>query len=118
MGDLNVRPVSNQKQLSNFTKNLLRDIQALERMLEENWFDDSFPKIGAEQEICLVDQHFKPAPISLEVLERLNNEMFTTELAKFNVEANLTPREFKGACFSKLENEIHDLLEELARRQK
>ena len=35
MGDLNVRLVSNRTQLNAFTQDLLLDIQALERMLEE-----------------------------------------------------------------------------------
>ncbi len=110
MGDLNVKVVSTQKQLNEFTKCLLKDVQALERMLEEGWFEDGQMKIGAEQEICLVDAHYKPSPTAMEVLEALNNDSFTTELAKFNIEANLEPKDFKGDCFSALEKEINTLL--------
>ena len=113
MGDLNVKVVNTQKQLNDFTKHLLRDIQALEEMLKGNWFEKGQMKIGAEQEICLVDQHYKPSNLAMEVLSNLNNNSFTTELAKFNVEANLTPLDFKGDCFSSLENEIKDLLTQL-----
>ena len=114
MGDLNVRIVSNQKQLNDFTKCLLKDVQALERMLEEGWFETTHPKIGAEQEICLVDEHYKPAPIAMEVLDRLKaNDKFTTELAKFNIEANLDPLDFKGSCFSQMEQDLNKLLDEL-----
>ena len=65
MGDLNVKLVTNQKQLNDFTKRLLLDVQALERMIHEDWFDDSPARIGAEQEICLVDQYYKPAPVAI-----------------------------------------------------
>jgi len=114
MGDPNVRLISGQKELNTFTQNLLNDIRALEIMLNEGWFsEDETIHLGAEQEICLVDKHMKPAPMAMPVLEALKNSKFTTELAKFNIEANLDPRPFQGNCFSDLESEIIEVLEEL-----
>lgn len=113
MGDLNVKVVNTQKQLNDFTKHLLKDVQGLDEMLKNDWFETGQMKIGAEQEICLIDPHYKPANKAMEVLSALNNDSFTTELAKFNVEANLSPQDFKGECFSLLENEIKDLLGKL-----
>ena len=113
MGELNVKLVSNQKQLNDFTKCLLKDIKALETMLEADWFNHDPIHIGAEQEICLIDKQFKPASRNLEVLEKLNNDSFTTELAKFNIETNLSPRPFTGTCFSELQAEIDSHLKEL-----
>lgn len=113
MGAKGVRVASNQRELNVFTQSLLRDIEALEIMLEEDWFDSTNIHIGAEQEICLVDENFKPAPVSMEILEQLDNPHFTTELARFNIEANLSPQPFKGNCFSALEQEIQKLLGEL-----
>lgn len=119
MGDLNVRLISNQKELNRFTNHLLSDIKALEIMLKDGWF----PKkdvihIGAEQEICLIDQHCKPAPKALEVLDLLNDDSFTTELAKFNIETNLQPRKFTDKCLSEIENEIHEKLQLLSHSAK
>ena len=37
-------------------------------------------------------------------------EWVGTELAKFNLETNLTPREFTGSCFSDMEKENNDQL--------
>jgi len=113
MGDLDVKLVSTQKQLNNFTKCLLKDVQAMERMLNEGWFNEGPIHLGAEQEICLIDKHYKPAPISMEILKKLKDDRFTTELAKFNIEANLSPIEFKGDCFEKLEAEINEILTNL-----
>jgi CBS domain-containing protein len=113
MGDLNVKLVSTRTQLNQFTRHLLRDIHALERMLEEGWFHDDEIHVGAEQEICIIDNHYKPAPKSLSLLEELQDPTFTTELAKFNIEANLQPYLFEGTCFSKMEQSINELLGKL-----
>jgi len=110
MGAKGVRVARTQEELNGFTRNLLKDVKALERMLEEEMFDTEVIHIGAEQEICLIDENFKPAPRSLELLQKLKNPSFTTELAKFNLEANLRPVPFSGDCFSAIENEIHSLL--------
>ena len=96
MGDLNVKLVSNRKELNAFTKHLLDDIHALERMVEEQWFNEDPIHIGAEQEICIVDNYYKPAPQSMALLEKLDPKNWTTELAKFNIEANLDPLVFQG----------------------
>lgn len=113
MGDLNVRIADNQVDVNAFTRHLLKDIQALDLMLKKDIFDNEQMHIGAEQEICLVDDHGKPSATCLEVLKELNHDSFTTELARFNVECNLVPQPFKGDCFSKLEGEILSLLQEL-----
>ena len=106
MGDLNVRLIKTNKQQNDFTHHLLRDLQAMQTMLEEGWFETDQMHIGAEQEICLIDQHHKPAPHAVEVLERIVSENYTTELAKFNVEVNLSPQPFKGSCFSDMNAEL------------
>lgn len=113
MGEINVKSVVKQKDLNEFTKLLLQDVKALDRMLREGYFEESKPRIGAEQEICLIDEHFKPAPCVMDLLEKLNQDFFTTELAKFNLEANLSPHFFEKDCFSKLEKQILTLLDEL-----
>jgi CBS domain-containing protein/gamma-glutamylcysteine synthetase len=119
MGEINVKSVVKQKDLNEFTKLLLQDVKALDRMLKDGYFEDSKPKIGAEQEICLIDEHFKPAPRVMDLLDKLDQEFFTTELAKFNIEANLTPHYFEKDCFTRLEKEIlgllHNLREEAAK---
>lgn len=113
MGDFNVRLVNNQKELNQFTKCLLNDVHALERMLEEEWFEQAPVHIGAEQELCLVDSHLKPAPKAMEVLSRFGDDSFVTELAKFNLETNLTPQPLQKGCFTRLHEEIDGRLAQL-----
>lgn len=93
--------------MQRFVRSLLDDVQAFEYMLENDWFENDIIRIGAEQEMCLVhNKSYKPANINMQVLEYLQGKDWcVTELAKFNLETNLTPREFKGDCLSALENE-------------
>ncbi|MFT7149997.1 MAG: hypothetical protein ACI82Q_001862, partial [Nonlabens sp.] len=61
MGNLNVQVIKTQKQLNDFTRCLLRDYHLLEQMIEKDWFETGQMHIGAEQEFCLIDKHYKPA---------------------------------------------------------
>jgi CBS domain-containing protein/gamma-glutamylcysteine synthetase len=116
MGAKGVRIPESQDDLNNFTRFLLKDIQALERMLEEDWFEKDIIRIGAEQEICLMDEHGKPAPKSMEILKALNHPSYTTELARFNLECNLQPEVLTGKCFSSFEKQLRDLMNNLTEK--
>ncbi len=108
MGVANVKLTSSVKQLQTFERHILSDIHAMEKMLEDGWFEIDKTRIGAEQEFCLVDKYSKPTGKSIEMMKNLDEEFFTTELARFNMEINATPREFLGTCLSDLEKEISD----------
>jgi CBS domain-containing protein/gamma-glutamylcysteine synthetase len=119
MGEQRVSVFSGKQQMQKFVKSLLDDVTALEHMLENDWFEDDITRIGAEQELCLVDLNtYKPAPIAMEVLEKSDYPWLETELAKFNLETNLTPCVFNGDCLSKLESEIRDNLSKLKKELK
>ena len=113
MGNLNVQVIKTQKQLNDFTRCLLRDYHLLEQMIEKDWFETGQMHIGAEQEFCLIDKHYKPATRASDVLQKLNHPSFTTELGQFNIEANLAPQAFKEDCFAKLDGELNMLLTKL-----
>ncbi len=106
MGISKVVPAKTSKERRQFMKHLLTDISALERMLDENLFEDDITRIGAEQEFFLVDKHWRPAPVAPEVLKKLPEKYFTTELAKFNLECNLDPQLFDGKCMSLMERDL------------
>jgi hypothetical protein len=74
-----------------FTRAVLRDLQALERMLREGRVEEGPRRFGAEQELFLVGSGWRPAPVAPRVLERLGEGPFTPELALFNLEINLPP---------------------------
>ncbi|HLP93246.1 MAG TPA: glutamate-cysteine ligase family protein [Saprospiraceae bacterium] len=108
MGFQKVNTVESKSEMQHFVRSLLGDVQAFEYMLQNDWFESDITRIGAEQEMCLVDNKtLKPACINMQVLERMGNDKpwCVTELAKFNLENNLSPREFTGTCLSDMEAE-------------
>ena len=112
MGEQKVSLVNDQKSMQHFVKKLLKDVQAMDYMLENDWFEDDIIRIGAEQEMFLIDRKtFKPAPIAVEALEKMKKYPWAeTELARFNLETNLDPRVFTGNCLSEMETENREKL--------
>jgi len=94
-----------------FMKALLEDLRALAFMLEDGRVESGITRIGAEQEMFLIDADFRPAPVSMEVLRNANDSRLTTEIAKFNLEANLAPLVLTGASLSKMESELSELIQ-------
>ncbi len=93
-----------------FLNHLVDDLKALERMLVELRFESGVTRIGAEQEMCLIDARMRPAMIAPELLASLADEHFTTELARFNLELNLDPSEFRGDCLAQMQRSLTVLL--------
>lgn len=99
---------------SSFREALLADLRALERMLGSDTLECDVSRIGCEQEMFLVDAACRPAPIASKILEELSHPAFTTEIGKFNLEANLDPRVFHGNCLSVMEQELAALLQRVS----
>lgn len=115
MGEHSVSHNPDDKQARAFMRGLLEDVRALEQLLATELVERGTRRIGAEQEMFLVDEAFRPAPIGPEVLERIDDDRLTTELARFNLEANLSPRSFGGSCLRDMETELRELLGQAAR---
>jgi CBS domain-containing protein/gamma-glutamyl:cysteine ligase YbdK (ATP-grasp superfamily) len=111
MGQHKVEQQVDEKKSQAFMKALLEDLRALAFMIEDGRVENGITRIGAEQEMFLVDRYMRPAPVSLEVLEQANDPRLTTEIARFNLEANLTPLELTGSCFSRTEDELRHLVD-------
>ncbi|HEY6189201.1 MAG TPA: CBS domain-containing protein [Pyrinomonadaceae bacterium] len=110
MGEHNVDEALDDRKLRAYMKALLDDLRALEYMLDHDLIESGVRRIGAEQEMFLIDQSLHPAPVGREVLERAGDERLTTEIARFNLEANLTPRLLGGRCFREMEQELEEVL--------
>jgi CBS domain-containing protein len=80
-------------------------------MLAEGRFETGIRRIGAEQEMFLVNEAWRPATTALEILDRLEGP-FTTELALYNLEANVEPRVLEGGCFGDLQVRLEELVEQ------
>lgn len=112
MGEQRVSKAKDHKSMQKFVKSLLDDVRAFDHMISEDWFEKGIARIGAEQEMVMVhNDSYKPACIALEALSKMTQyEWVGTELAKFNLETNLDPREFTGSCFADLHKENSDKL--------
>ncbi len=112
MGRLDVGRERDSAEIRAFTKAILRDLKALERMLSHGMIESGVRRFGVEQEFFLVDRGWRPANVALDVLEHLSPDTFTTELALFNLEANLQPMLLGGRCFSAMQAEIEERIAE------
>ncbi|MGI9531782.1 CBS domain-containing protein [Lutimonas sp.] len=110
MGSQAVKAIESLRERKDFLYHLLNDVKALEMMLAQDVFEKGIQRVGAEQELCLVDKNFRPSCNALEVLDKINDPHFTTELALFNLEINLDPLELKGDCFSQIDQELRKLI--------
>ncbi|WP_299672868.1 CBS domain-containing protein [uncultured Polaribacter sp.] len=111
MGSQSVTAIKTQKDRKEFVRHLLNDIEAFEFMIENNLFETGIQRVGAEQELCIVDKDYRPSTNALKILKKINDTHYTTELALFNLEINLDPFELKKKCFSNIENQLTSLLE-------
>ena len=107
MGNQDVLRDTDSGQLRRFIAHLLRDIHALEHMLDTGLIESGVHRIGAEQELFLVDTAWHPAPRALDILERIDDPHYTTELGLFNLEINLDPLVFEADCLSQLEAQLN-----------
>ena len=110
MGENQITEELDHAQMRGYVRALLEDVHALERMLEEGRFEKGVRRVGAEQELFLVDQNLRPKACVLALLERLKGLPFTTELAQYNLETNLSPQTLSGNCLSRMQAELESML--------
>ena len=110
MGSQSVKAITSLKQRKKFIYHLLNDIVAFEQMVKNDAFEKGIQRVGAEQELCIINENCRPSFNALKILDKINDEHFTTELALFNLEINLDPYELTKNCFSKIEDQLTSLL--------
>ncbi|MEM9078336.1 MAG: CBS domain-containing protein [Bacteroidota bacterium] len=114
MGEMIKQRSQDTRERMSFVQHLIDDIKALETLLQNGSFEDDIVRIGAEQELCLINEEYRPFGVNLKLLKAINDDHFTTELANYNIEINLDPFELKGDCFTLVERQLRDLLNKAA----
>ena len=104
MGEQNIVKNASEEARQAFMKSLLEEVRALEAMLDSGMVESGVSRIGAEQEMFLINKAHQPALTALDVLDKLDDERFTHELGLFNIEANLSVQEFKSDCLRRMES--------------
>jgi CBS domain-containing protein/gamma-glutamylcysteine synthetase len=96
-----------------FMRSILRDLKALEHMLGAGMIEEGVSRIGAEQEMFLIDRTGHPVPAALTALEAAKSPHFTTELGLFQLELNLDPQRLGGTCLRRMEAQLAERLTHL-----
>lgn len=85
-------------------------LDVFEQMLATHSFDFDEPMIGMEIELNLVDAEYRPRMDNAEVLAAIADPEYQTELARFNIEFNVTPRRINDASMVGLESRLRTSL--------
>jgi CBS domain-containing protein/gamma-glutamylcysteine synthetase len=115
MGEFNITQEFTPEDLRTFVKYLLRDLAAMEEMLRLGLFESDVRRIGAEQELFLVDRQRRPAAKATDILATNKNPYLTPELARFNLEFNADPLLFSGPCLRSMEAALTETLTDVRR---
>ncbi|MEV4348133.1 glutamate--cysteine ligase [Actinoplanes sp. NPDC049596] len=86
-------------------------LDAFAQMLDQGAFETRDGMTGLEIEINLIDADARPAMRNAEVLARLDDPVFQTELGQFNLELNAPPRALAGRGLADYEHELRDSLD-------
>ena len=101
-----------------FMSAILSDLRALERMIAEDQFDQGVRRIGAEQEMFLIDEQWRPARGVLKLIDRLRDPHYTTELGQFQIEANCDAQVLTGDGIAKMHAQLDDLVDRARARSR
>jgi CBS domain-containing protein/gamma-glutamylcysteine synthetase len=110
MGDLSVKAINSQKNRHHFLQHLLKDVQALDLLLERDLFEKAPIRIGAEQELAVMANDYSPSAHSQHILDICKDPHVTSEVAQFNLEVNLDPFPLRDHCFRQTEEQLNSLL--------
>ncbi|WP_411893999.1 CBS domain-containing protein [Winogradskyella sp. A2] len=118
MGHLDVKQLKSPKDKALYIHHLVKDLEVLDIMLKEGIIEKEPIRIGAEQEFCVVTKDYFPNDNSIDLLREINDDHFTTEIGKYNLEINSDPLLLQEDCFSQLQNQIETLLEKAQKAAK
>ena len=93
-----------------FRERLDESLEALEQLLARPQFGKGEATFGAELELCIVDRKGQALPIAETLRDEIGDERLTLEINRYDIEANLSPGPVAGSPFSRLENEIVEML--------
>jgi CBS domain-containing protein len=114
MGTQRIDDLASGEAQRTFVRRVLEDMQALDLMIAAGAIESGVRRIGAEQEVFLVDRTGAPAPVAMDVIDALRSPLFTTELALFNLEINVPPVLLEDGCFSGMAATLDALLARVA----
>ncbi len=98
---------------AHFQARLRENLAALRLVLARPGFGAGEVTLGAELELCIVDEQGRAKGVNRDILATQVDPRLTLELNKFNLEYNLTPVSAAGRPFAALERELEHALQSL-----
>lgn len=111
MGEITVKTGRSFVERNGFMRHLINDVQALEQLIREDHFEKGIQRIGAEQELSLIGKSYEPSFQGPEILDKIEDWHFTTEIGRFNLEINLDPQTANQHCLRATEQQLTQLLQ-------
>ena len=100
-----------EQDYARFRERLERCLSDLRELLGRPGFGAGPATIGAELEVCLVDDAARPLPRNQAVLDLAADPRITLELNRYNLELNASPVPLAGRPFTALAGELGPLLD-------
>jgi gamma-glutamyl:cysteine ligase YbdK (ATP-grasp superfamily) len=101
-----------QADYDRFQQRLEQETEWLRSLFAKHAFDDSGRLLGYELELCLADSSGNPSRVNTNVIDAASNPLFTTELARFNMEINGNVFPYQGAVFNQIEADLAALYQQ------
>jgi gamma-glutamyl:cysteine ligase YbdK (ATP-grasp superfamily) len=98
-----------------FDHRLQSSLQALAELLQRPGIGEGPTTIGAELELCIIDDEARPSPINHDILRQIPGDAVVAEIDRFNLELNTRPVPLAGRPFSTLAADIEDTLANVQR---
>ncbi len=89
-----------------FNRRIHDQADILKKVIQQADFGTDPLCIGAELELYLMDHKGEVSPVNIELIKKLNDPQFQTELNRFNLELNLSKYFAEGKPFTQLTQEI------------
>ncbi len=89
---------------------LRENLTALQILLNRPGFGCGEASLGAEIELCIIDEEAQALPVNREVLEASLDPHVQLELDRFNLEYNLSPVAAAGTPFSSMRRDLEQAL--------
>ncbi len=101
-----------QADYDHFQQRLEQETELVRGLFAKRAFDNESRMLGYELELCLANASGLPSKNNIDIIETTENPLFTSELAKFNMEINGNPFPYAGDIFNRVEADLNTLFEQ------
>ena len=101
-----------QADYDRFQLRLEQETELVRELFAKRAFDNESRMLGYELELCLADASGNPSRNNVDIINATGNPLFTSELARFNMEINGNPFPYRGDIFNRVETDLNTLFQQ------